>query len=68
MWGVNGACGVLASISAVAISMWAGIHVSLILAAACYAALALPAVVLWRRAAASRARDVGAAPVPSPTR
>ncbi len=33
LWGVNGACGVLASVSAVAISMWFGIHRNLWIAA-----------------------------------
>jgi spermidine synthase len=46
MWGVNGACGVLASVLAVAISMWAGIPASLYVAIACYALLPLPARVL----------------------
>jgi hypothetical protein len=42
MWGVNGACGVMASIVAVMISMWLGIQVNLLLAAALYLLLALP--------------------------
>ena len=42
MWGVNGACGVMASIVAVMVSMWLGIHANLLIAAALYAALALP--------------------------
>ena len=42
MWGVNGACGVMASIIAVMISMWIGIHANLLIAAVLYAALALP--------------------------
>ena len=42
MWGVNGACGVLASVLAVAISIWAGIDASLHVAVACYATLPLP--------------------------
>jgi hypothetical protein len=42
MWGVNGACGVMASIIAVMISMWVGIHANLLIAAALYAMLALP--------------------------
>ena len=42
MWGVNGACGVMASIVAVMISMWAGIHTNLLIAALLYALLALP--------------------------
>ncbi len=33
LWGVNGACGVLASVGAVAVSMWFGIHRNLWLAA-----------------------------------
>lgn len=42
MWGVNGASGVLGSIVAVAVSMWVGIHVNLLLAALLYAVLPLP--------------------------
>ena len=42
MWGVNGACGVMASILAVMGSMWLGIHVNLLIAAALYALLAVP--------------------------
>lgn len=42
MWGVNGGCGVLASILAVAISMWVGIHANLFAAAVVYALLLLP--------------------------
>jgi len=42
MWGVNGACGVLASIVAVMISLWWGIQANLFIAAALYAMLALP--------------------------
>jgi hypothetical protein len=53
MWGVNGACGVLASVLAVALSLWAGIHASLYVAAALYAVLAVPANVLWRKGAAA---------------
>jgi hypothetical protein len=45
MWGINGACSVLASILAVGISLWAGIHTSLFLAAALYLTLA---GVAWR--------------------
>jgi hypothetical protein len=48
MWGVNGACGVLASVTAVAISMGSGIHTSLRVAAVAYALVAVPAVVLGR--------------------
>jgi hypothetical protein len=47
MWGVSGAMGVLSSILAVALSMWVGIQVSLYLAVACYAALVIPARMLW---------------------
>lgn len=43
MWGVNGATGVLASVFAVAISMWSGINTSLLIAVLCYAVLAIPA-------------------------
>ena len=46
MWGVNGATGVLASVFAVAISMWSSINTSLLIAVACYALLALPARAL----------------------
>jgi SAM-dependent methyltransferase len=49
MWGVNGACGVLAAVSAVAISMWWGIHTNLHVALLLYASLALVAPVLWRQ-------------------
>lgn len=49
MWGMNGATGVLASVSAVAISMWSGINTSLLVAVACYALLALPARILQSR-------------------
>ncbi len=42
MWGINGACGVLASIGAVAISMWIAIDANLVLAGAFYALLLLP--------------------------
>ena len=51
MWGVNGASGVMASIVAVMVSMWLGIHANLLIAAALYATLALP----MRRLAAARA-------------
>jgi hypothetical protein len=49
MWGVNGACGVLASIAAVAISMWVAIDANLVVAAALYALLLIPMQVLSRR-------------------
>ena len=46
MWGVNGAMGVLASVFAVAISMWGSINTSLLIAVGCYALLAVPARML----------------------
>jgi hypothetical protein len=46
MWAANGACSVLASSLAVALSMWAGIDTSLYVAAGCYATLAIPALIL----------------------
>ena len=42
MWGVNGACGVMASIVAVMISMWIGIDINLVLAAGLYLLLVVP--------------------------
>ena len=51
LWGVNGASGVLASVAAVAISMWFGIHTNLWLAAAAYAAVAAAMWTLQRRLA-----------------
>jgi hypothetical protein len=42
MWGVNGAAGVMASIVAVMVSMWLGIHVNLLVAAGLYLVLSLP--------------------------
>jgi hypothetical protein len=48
MWGVNGACGVMASIVAVAVSMWMGIGVNLAFAAGCYLLLTLPMRALTR--------------------
>ena len=48
MWGVNGACGVMASIVAVMVSMWLGIQVNLLIAAALYLALAVPMRTLAR--------------------
>jgi hypothetical protein len=50
MWGVNGACGVMASILAVMGSMWLGIHVNLVAAGIMYALLAVP----MRQLAAAR--------------
>ena len=46
MWGVNGACGVLGSVLAVAISMWVGIQANLFAAASIYVGLVVPLVVL----------------------
>ncbi len=51
MWGVNGACGVLGSVVAVAISMWVGIQANLIAAAVVYGSLAIP---LWFLRSAAR--------------
>ena len=48
MWGINGACGVMASIVAVMVSMWVGIEANLLIAAALYFLLALPMSVLHR--------------------
>jgi hypothetical protein len=53
MWGVNGACGVLASVAAVAISVVWGIDASLAIAVACYVALPAPARVLASRGASN---------------
>ena len=39
---MNGACGVMASIVAVCVSMWLGIHANLSIAAALYALLTIP--------------------------
>jgi len=50
MWGVNGATGVLASVTAVAISMWSGISTSLFVAVLAYASLCVPALALRRMA------------------
>lgn len=54
MWGVNGACGVLASVSAVAVSMWFGIHRNLWVAALSYLVLAAVLSRLQRHALAAR--------------
>lgn len=48
LWGVNGACGVLASIVAVIVSVWLGIQANLWIAAGVYALLALPTGKLAR--------------------
>jgi SAM-dependent methyltransferase len=67
LWGVNGACGVLASVFAVAVSMWVGIDTNLMLAAALYVALLVPLTWLARspgqagvglREASAAARDI----------
>lgn len=47
MWGVNGACGVMASTLAVAVSMFVGIDANLWVAAGLYGLLTLP--MLWLR-------------------
>jgi len=49
MWGINGAFGVLASVSAIWISMWIGIDTSLRIAVLSYLLLAVPATALWNR-------------------
>ncbi len=49
MWGVNGACSVLASVTAVAISMWGGINYNLFLAIAAYLLLIFPALRLAKK-------------------
>ncbi len=54
-WGVNGAAGVLASVLAVAININFGIHLTLILGAACYLALIPSMMVIRHGSAASRA-------------
>jgi hypothetical protein len=54
MWGVNGACGVLASVLAVAVSMWIGIDVNLMIAAALYLLLLVPMLRLQSSARLSR--------------
>lgn len=61
MWGVNGACGVMASILAVMTSMWLAIDAGLLLAAALYLLLLLPmrALATAAPAAADLARKIG---------
>jgi len=49
MWGINGAFGVLSSVSAIWISMWIGIDTSLRIAVLSYLLLAVPATALWNR-------------------
>jgi spermidine synthase len=51
MWGINGACGVLSSVIAVAISMWSGIHTNFYVALVIYALIAVPASILWSQGA-----------------
>jgi len=51
-WGVNGAFGVLASILAVALSIWVGIDANFWVAAALYEALVVPLGTLLRSRAA----------------
>jgi hypothetical protein len=51
MWGVNGACGVLASVGAVMVSLWAGIGANLLLGAAAYLSLSASSALLARRVA-----------------
>jgi hypothetical protein len=53
MWGINGACGVLASVIAVAISMWAGIHTNFYVALIIYGLISVPASILWAQQAQS---------------
>jgi hypothetical protein len=60
MWGVNGACGVMASILAVMTSMWIAIDAGLLVAGALYLLLLLPMRALARApAAVDLARKVG---------
>lgn len=69
LWGVNGACGVLATVVAVALSMWYGIQTSFYCAAIVYGTLAIPAGVLWRRGSADSkvpSASVGVRRVPQP--
>jgi hypothetical protein len=51
-WGVNGACGVLASILAVGLSIWVGIDTNFWVAAVLYAGLLLPLAFMGRRSPA----------------
>ena len=55
LWGVNGASGVLASVIAVAVSMWFGIHTNLWLAAGAYTGVAAAMRTLQRRLPRNRA-------------
>ena len=57
MWGVNGACGVMASILGVMGSMWLGIHVNLLIAAASLRPARRPDAAPGGRAVAPAGRD-----------
>jgi hypothetical protein len=48
LWGINGAAGVLAGVSAVAVSMWWGISAGLLLAGAAYGLLYVPLRAMLR--------------------
>lgn len=52
MWGLNGALGVLGSLGSIVIGMTLGIRACLLLGAACYLLLSVPAWHLYRRAEA----------------
>jgi hypothetical protein len=56
MWGANGACGVLASIVAVMISIWAGINSNFMLACLLYLGLLGPSRRLYALGSQSRAK------------
>ena len=58
MWGLNGALGVLGSLAAVVISMSFGIRACLLIGAACYLLLSLPAHHLYRRALSQSGRSI----------
>jgi hypothetical protein len=66
MWGVNGACGVLGSIIAVALSIWLGIPANLLAAAALYGSLVFPLVVLQRAARLEPDSSTAAEPATDP--
>jgi hypothetical protein len=53
MWGINGACSVLAAVSAIGLSMTWGIDLNLGIAAVCYALLAYFGTSLARTQPAS---------------
>jgi SAM-dependent methyltransferase len=65
MWGVNGACGVLASIAAVGISMWLGIDTNLLAAGLAYTLLLIPALGLARRARVRQSATASAYSAPA---